>query len=551
MKKHIYTLAMVAAGVAALSSCVGDLDTLPLNETDKTAAQAYTSISDFEQGLAYVYGSYVLVSQNDPGSSDIAVSDAGQSELCRQYLNLQEMSADGLKCTWGDSYITDTQNATWTAQGNSAITAVYTRGMMAITRANEFLIQAGNSSVEGLEPLKAEARFMRAYSYWMLMDLFGNPPFALEENIGGEMPKQIGRKALYEWIDKELDELYTALPAMNSYPRVSRGAAKALQARMYLNAEVYTGTAQWQKAKDAAAEVIANGGYSLCPNYEELFLQDNGENPNAIKEMIFAVPYDRDYTQSWGGTTSLVSASLDDANSTAIADYLIGKGVVKADLGSTLNIERWNGYHVPAEYVDLNFGIKWNASTDNMPLGYFPEMADKRAMLSNVGCKKEYDPTSTNTGWRCWKYSSRDSQGNLYSNGDKYSKFSSIDFPMIRLAEMYLIYAEAECRMNGTLSKTSQAGQYIEELRNRAAVSTPSGIELDDILAERGAELMWEGHRRTDLIRYGYYTSMSFAWPYKGGVANGKTSLPSYRTVFPLLYSDLTQNPNLEQNAGY
>lgn len=545
MKKHILTLAIAAAGVFGISSCVNDLDTLPLNETDKTAQQAYATLEDFESGLAYVYGSFVLVSQNDPGSSDIAVSDAGQSELCRQYVNLQEMSADGLKCTWGDSYITDTQNATWTAQGNSAITAVYTRGMMAVTRANEFLNQAGKTSVSGVEPLTAEARFVRAYAYWMLMDLFGNPPFALPENIGGDMPKQIGRKALFEWLESELNELYTLLPATNTYPRVSRGAAKALLARMYLNAEVYTGTAKWNEAKEAAKDVIQNGGYKLCTNFEELFLQDNGENANALQEIIYAIPYDRDHTQSWGGTTCLVSASLDDANSQAIAEYLGNP------LGSQLNIERWNGYHVPSEYVELNFGIKWNAATDNMPLGYFPELADQRAFLSNVGCVKEYDPTSTNTGWRCWKFSSRDSKGKLYSNGDTYSKFSSIDFPMIRLAEMYLIYAEAECRISGTINLSSEAGQYIKALRDRAHVSTPSGIELDDILAERGAELMWEGHRRTDLIRYGYFTSMSFAWPYKGGVPNGKTALPAYRTVFPLLYTDLTQNPNLVQNAGY
>lgn len=545
MKKHIFTLAIAAAGVFGISSCVNDLDTLPLNETDKTAQQAYATLQDFESGLAYVYGSFVLVSQNDPGSSDIAVSDAGQSELCRQYVNLQEMSADGLKCTWGDSYITDTQNATWTAQGNSAITAVYTRGMMAVTRANEFLNQAGNTSVSGVEPLTAEARFVRAYAYWMLMDIFGNPPFALPENIGGDMPKQIGRKALFEWLEQELNELYTLLPATNTYPRVGRGAAKALLARMYLNAEVYTGTAKWNEAKQAAKDVIDNGGYKLCTNFEELFLQDNGENANAMQEFIYAIPYDRDHTQSWGGTTCLVSASLDDANSQAVAEYL------GHPLGSQLNIERWNGYHVPSEYVEKNFGIKWNASTDNMPLGYFPNMADQRAFLSNVGCVKDYDPTSTNTGWRCWKFSSRDSKGNLYSNGDTYSKFSSIDFPMIRLAEMYLIYAEAECRLSGTVNVNSEAGNYIKALRDRAGVATPSGIELDDILAERGAELMWEGHRRTDLIRFGYFTSMSFAWPYKGGVPNGKTALPSYRTVFPLLYTDLTQNPNLVQNAGY
>lgn len=538
---------MVAAGTMMFSSCLDDLDTLPLNETDKTAAQAYATLADFESGLAYIYGSYVLVSQNDPGSSDISVSDAGQSELCRQYLNLQEMAADGLKCVWGDSYITDTQNATWTDQGNSAITAVYTRGMMAITRANEFLRQSSGSSIDGVEALRAEARFVRAYSYWILLDIFGNPPFATEDNIGGDLPRQLGRVGLYEWLETELTELVSLLPATNEYPRVGRGAAQGLLARLYLNAEVYTGTAQWQKAQDAAAAVIESQTYDLCSNYEHLFLQDNGENADAIKEMIFAVPYDRDFTQSWGGTTTLVSASLDDANSAAVAEYL------GFPLGSEINVERWNGYHVPAEYVERNFGITWTASSDDQPLGYSPVLSDKRAFLSNVGCTKEYDPTSATTGWRCWKYTSRDSKGNLFSNGDTYSKFSSADFPMMRLAEMYLIYAEAACRLSGshTITRDSQAGKYIKALRDRAGVATASAIELDDILAERGAELMWEGHRRTDLIRYGYFTSMSFPWPYKGGVASGKTAIPSYRTVYPLLDSDLTENPELKQNTGY
>ena len=126
MKKIIYSLA-IAASTLALNSCIGDLDTLPLNETDKTAQQAYQNIEDLEKGLAYIYGSYSLVSQNDAGSSDIAVEDAGQSELLRQYVVLNEMSVDALKCAWGDSYITDTQNATWSATPNAATIAVYTR----------------------------------------------------------------------------------------------------------------------------------------------------------------------------------------------------------------------------------------------------------------------------------------------------------------------------------------------------------------------------------------------------------------------------------------
>lgn len=544
MKKYIYTLAIASS--FAFTSCLSDLDTLPLNEADKTASQAYETLADFESGLAYIYGSYVLVSQNDPGSSDISVSDAGQSELTRQYLNLQEFAADGLKCTWGDSYITDTQNATWTSQGNSAITAVYTRGMMAITRANEFLNQADGSSIDGVQALTYEARFVRAYSYWMLMDLFGNPPFVTPENIGGDLPEQIGRKGLYDWLESELKELANLLPKTNTYPRVSAAAANALLARMYLNAEVYTGTAQCQAALDAAESVISSGTYALCPNYEELFLQDNGENANANKEMIFAIPYDRDHTQSWGGTTTLVSASLSDANSEGIASYL------GYPAGSNLNIERWNGYHVPAEYVTLNFGenlkdVAWGGDG----IGYNRETSDKRAFLSNIGQKEAYDPTSTATGWQCWKYSSRDSKGNLYSDGDQYSKFSSIDFPMIRLAEMYLIYAEAKCRLDGGITTDSKAMSYIKLLRDRAGIAMSSSLELDDILKERAVELMWEGHRRTDLIRYGYFTSMSFTWPYKGGIANGKVALPAYRTVYPLLNSDLAENPKLSQNPGY
>ena len=91
---------------------------------------------------------------------------------------------------------------------------------------------------------------------------------------------------------------------------------------------------------------------------------------------------------------------------------------------------------------------------------------------------------------------------------------------------------------------------YIQALRNRAGLSTPSSINLDFILKERACELMLEGHRRTDLIRYGYFTSMSFSWPYKGGVPSG-VGIDEFRTIYPLLNSDVTENPNLTQNPGY
>ena len=551
MKKIIYSLA-IAASALTFNSCVGDLDTMPLNETDKTAGQAYQTLEDFEKGLAYIYGSYSLVSQNDPGGSDIAVEDAGQSELLRQYVVLNEMAADALKCAWGDSYITDTQYATWSATPNAATIAVYTRCMVTVTRANEFLIQSGASSLEGIAELRAEARFLRAYAYYMLLDLYGNPPFATEENIGGELPKQFdtdfatGRKLLFEWLEAELKELVASEDMPNvgevSYPRVTKGAAQALLARMYLNAEVYTGTARWADAMNAAEATIGMG-YALCSNYEELFLQDNGENTNSQKEMIFAIAYDRSKTQSWGGTTHLVSGSLDDANSEAIAAEL---GYPE---GSMITRERWNGYHIPTSFVTNNFelnDVEWGGDG----IGYNRTTSDKRAFFSNVDCQETFDISKIESGWRCWKFTSRDSQGNLYSS-DSYDKFSSTDFPMIRLAEMYLIYAEAKARQDGGITTDSKAMGYVKALRDRAGLSTPSSIDTEFILKERACELLWEGHRRTDLIRYGYFTSMSFPWPYKNGVPDGKSAIPEYRTVYPILNTDLTENPNLVQNPGY
>ena len=551
MKKFIYSLAIAAAFMT--SSCIGDLDTLPLNETDKTAEVSYQTLSGLESGLAYVYGSFCLVSQNSPGSSDLAMDDAGQSEFIRQLVMLNEMSVDALKCIWGDPYIIDLQNNSWSSTPNSSTIAVYTRGMMTITRANEFLIQSKDKNFPEVPQLRAEARFMRALAYYFMMDLFGNPPFALEENINGELPGQIGRANLFNWIEGELKSIINGTDGEElankgavDYPRADKGAAMALLARMYLNAEVYTGTARWQDARDArdAAKAVIDMGYSLCPNYEELFLQDNSENMNARNEMIFAVAYDRENTQSWGGTTHFISASLSDAASTSIAENL---GYPN---GSLISRERWNGYHVPSIYVERNFelsGVNWNAKEG---FGYDREHSDKRAMLYNIGGAEAYDKADVNTGWRCWKWTSRDSKGNLYSS-DQYSKFSSADFAIFRLAEMYLIYAEAQARIDGGTTTNPTAISYIKNLRDRAGLDTPSYVDLEFILKERGAELMWEGQRRTDLIRYGYFTSSKFSWPYKGGVPDGKTSLPTFRIVYPLLQSDLNENPNLVQNEGY
>jgi len=556
MKKilNISFLALLVSLILA-TSCIGDLNTQPLNETDATSETAYKDEVSYLKSLGYIYGYWALASQNDAGSSDISVADAGQSELCRMYVILNELSTDALKIIWGDNYINPIQYHKWTSADNEAIIAVYTRCMKGITLANEFLVRTtpemlasrGHEAFQKtIDQYRAEARFNRALYYYLLMDFFGNPPFAMPENIGGDLPEQIGRVELFKWIESELKELSELSDMPNKgtvpYPRATKGSVWALLARMYLNAEVYTSTARWQDAKDAAAKVIGMG-YKLHDNYHELFMQDNTTN-GAAEEFIFAISYDKDQTQSWGGTTHLVSATLSDAANAAIGAAVVGEGQL-------INPENWNGYHVADDYV-ARFqlvNVKWGGEG----FGYDRAASDKRAFFYNGGATKEFDNTTTDSGWRCWKFSGLYSDGHAISSSETNYKFSSIDFPIFRLPEMYLIYAEADARLNGGNVSDETAKGYIRQLRQRAGVdaTTPSIMDLNWLLDERARELMWEGHRRVDLIRYGYFTSMQFPWTLKGGVPNGKIALPEFRTIYPIIISDLNANPKLVQNPGY
>jgi len=270
--KKINLFFTIIASAFLLTSCVKDLDTMPLNETDETSETAYDDEDSYLKGLAYINAYYSFVSQNDPGSSDIAVDDAGQSELIREYINMNELSCDSFKCTWGDPYVTDIQSDKWTSADNAATIAVYTRCMKGIALANEYLIQTesdklssrGHSSFQTtVNGYRAEARFHRAMFYWMMMDLFGNPPFAMPENIGGDMPTQISRADLYQWLDTELNDLLNGddMPDYGEvpYPRPTKGSVAGLLARMYLNAEVYTGTAQMAESEGYGSEGNRNG----------------------------------------------------------------------------------------------------------------------------------------------------------------------------------------------------------------------------------------------------------------------------------------------------
>ncbi len=548
MKKiFVYGAAMLVSAMTA--SCLGDLDTLPLNETDFTSEKAYENPDNYAKGMSYIYGYFGMVSQGDPGKSDLEFDDAGKSELLRQWWTLQEAPTDSWNCIWGDDYVTTLQYDTWTSADNNGIVAVYTRCLKGITLANEYFIQTADGKLgdrghgayaDQVHGYRAEVRFLRALYYYMLLDCFGNPPFATEANIGGDLPRQIGRTALYEWIENELKEL-TEDPAMPDYgavpyPRATKGSVWALLARLRLNAEVYTGKADWSGAKEAAEKVIGMG-YELCKDYGKLFMMDNGTN-GAQKEFVFSIYYDKDFMQSWGGTTHLLSGSLDQN-----ANEVLGRhfGVEK------INVENWAGYHVSDQYVsyfDLQ-GVVWG---QNEGLGYDREKSDRRAFFINANNTKELDKNNLNTGWLCWKFNGRYSDGKVVTDGNK---FSSVDFPMFRLAEMYLIQAECEMRMGNGALTGGEAYNNVKKLRERAKVDMPVSIDLDWLLEERAREFMWEAQRRMDLIRFGKFLTAQFPWPYKGNVADGKITLDDRYLLYPIIVSDLNANPTLEQNKGY
>lgn len=554
----IFNKIIILSLAIVFSSCLKDLDTVPLNKTDFTSENAYANEASYLNALAYINGYYMMVGQDDPGSNDLGFSDAGQSEFIRQWFNLNEMSCDGLKCVWGDPYISSLQTNTWGDGVNDAMTAVYTRAVKAIALVNEFLLQTeddrlearGQSSIkEKIHGYRAEARFHRAMFFYILMDEFGNPPFPMPENIGGAQPEQKKRAELFGWLEKELLDLGSESSDMPekgevAYPRPTKGSVWALLSRMYLNAEVYTGTAKWQEAKDASKKVI-DMGYKIHKTYSDMFRQDNTTN-GSTEEFIFAVAYDRVSVQSWGGSTTFVSASLNEGVNVALGEAL---GVP----AGKINAENWAGYHVPADYVarfQLN-GVEWG-NADNV-FGYDRARSDQRAFFSNLGCEEAFDAGNMATGWLCWKYCGLNADGSFAQGEDGGGNFklSSADMPLFRLAEMYLNYAEADARLNGGKVTDSNAVEYVKELRDRAGVSMPSEIDLEWLLDERAREFMWEGHRRVDLIRYGHFTSMNFPWTLKGGILNGKVALPEYRTIYPIIPTDLSANSNLVQNPGY
>ena len=627
MKNIFKKLIFVLSLSAIITSCHDDLNQSPIDPDSFTEEDVFANVDEARGALAKLYASLALTGQQGPaGNADIADIDEGFSQFSRMLFNLNEITTDHAVVGWGDPGLPDLHGMYWSSS-NDFTEAMYYRLAQEVTFCNSFIMNASNLSGDEVQTFIAEARFLRAYAYYNLLDLYGNVPITTV--ISTELPTQSSRTEVFNFIEEELLAIEPSLAAANEYGRVDKIAAHALLSRLYLNAEVWTGQAKYNECV-TYSENVMNSSYSINMNdangngtaYDELFLADNGSN-GAQNEFIFALNFDGLQSQTWGGTTFLVHASIggnmnpsDFGVNGGWAGLRTTKNLVNQfsvdidDLNNSLGPQSdwglvgnatpngWNGPDLEmyetgsnqfAIYADLTAGeMKFRYNEDwgvnygdngadgtleggganiaisssgtyyvtmdlnNNTYTISPFTADQRGMFHSSGQNLEIETIPPFTdGYAVTKFKNIDSNGN--QGNDSSGTWCDTDIPLIRLAEIYLNYAEAVLRGGGGDLNTAAA--RINELRERAYGNssgniTSSDLDLQFVLDERSKELYWEGQRRTDLVRYNQFTTAAYLWPFKGNEQTG-VSVDSYRNLFPLPSNVISINPNLSQNEGY
>lgn len=531
---------IIAALATTLVACVDDLDQVPTDPDSFTEANVFSNADEAKGALAKLYASLALTGQQGPaGQPDISNIDEGTSQYTRMLYCLNELTTDNAVVGWGDPGLPDLHEMSWSSN-NDFTTAMYNRLAQEVSFCNSFISNAASlSSDQEVAYFIAEARFLRAFSYYNLMDMYANVPLVTQ--ITTDLPMQSNRQEIFAFVESELLEIQDVLKTSgsNEYGRVDRVAAWALLSKLYLNAEVYVGDNRYADCITYSNKVIGST-YALNTTdtngngtaYDELFLADNDTN-GAQNEAIFTINFDGTQSKTYGGTTFLIHASI--GGSMTASEFGVNGG--------------WGGLRTTKALVKkFDSSITANNS-DGFPIAW----ADSRAMFYTAGQSYEIN-TIANTftdGYAVTKFKNVTTAGSWGS--DAGGDFADTDLPVIRVAEIYLNYAEATLRGGG--GDASTALTLINELRTRAYGNTSGNItsgdlDLDFVLDERARELYWEGQRRTDLIRYGYFTGSSYLWPFKGGSSSG-VSVDSYKKIFPIPSSVLSVNSNLTQNTGY
>ncbi len=531
-KMNKITILCAMALMIGFSSCLNDLDTIPPGGKETTAEEAWNDVTTYNKFVAKIYASFALSGNQGPnGYDDIVSDDQGEATFLRSYWNLQQLTTDEAVCAWSDDGLNGLTFCQWTSS-NRFCELTYNRILITIAFCNEFLRETEVELLNSrgvdealktkIEEYRAEVRAVRAIKYYLLMDLFANVPFLTEEEgVGAFLPEQRGRDFFFPWIESELKACEDKLPVKNTlnYGKVNNGTIWMVLAKMYLNAEVYIGQARYNEALTYLNKIM-DEGYSLDTRYSYMFGADNHLSP----EIIFPVVFDGKKATTYGGTTYLMAAA-------------------------------WGSDMEPGS----NFGLgqSWSGLRAKETLSTLFEGNDARAMFWTDKRTQETNVLNDfNYGYSVIKFTNvkRSDPLNVPVEEREFgsdNQFPDTDFPMYRLADAYLMYAEAVLR-GGSGGDRATALNYVNEIRERAGVSqiTDSQLTLDFILEERARELYWEGHRRTDLIRFDRFTA-NYAWPWKNGVYSGTAALDDIYKIFPIPAAELVANPNIKQNPGY
>jgi len=527
MKKIKLTLMGLIMIAFTSQSCVSDLDITPEDPLSTTAGDFYSTPDSYERAIAGVYGNLSLTGTTGAGSSNIGGIDAGTSQYGRVLWYMQNLSTDEVIWSYeNDPGTREIQRNIWNSS-NVIFRGMYSRAMFQVVLANDYLRQTTPELMAGrghndptlmsqVAEYRTEARALRALAYYHLMDLFGKVTFNTENDEVGVAGVEYSRAQIFEFLENELTEIIPSLaaPRSNESGRLDQAFARMILAKMYLNAEVYIGQNRYADCVTQCNEII-NGGYTLAPNYRHNFTADNNLSP----EMIFAIQSDGLLTQNFGPTTVMINGQVGsiEANGESM-------GVASGGWGGALRLRK--------QFVEKFQSPEFQNDTRNSIIS-----GERPIDIANVLDQSE--------GYILNKYSNISSTGVPGPN----TTFVDTDFPLFRLGDVYLMYAECALRGSGDLGT---ALNYVNALRTRANGQTIGAgqLTLDFIIDERSRELHWEAHRRQDLIRFGKYTGGSYNWAWKGNATNG-LAIPEYFNLYPIPQASLAANANLTQNSGY
>ena len=565
MKKIFLKTAMASMLCMGFVSCADELN---IKSIDPQSTPTYT----VEGLLAKQYATLGLTGQKGPaGSADLS-GDEGESGFIRTIFNLQELMTD--ETAWAyqaDNAIAPITNFSWNS-GNDRVNWAYQRLIFNITLYNQFIAeQSGSLSEDQI----AEVRFLRALNYYYFLDLYRRAPFKL--TFDDSLPTEIKGKDLYDWLDNELTTIEPLMAEVGAYNnsqnfgRADRGAAYALHARLALNSEVYTDgkVKDYQKAIDYCDKILNNvgegeGKYNLCraekngySGYQQLFMGDNDCNPEAMKEIIFPIRQDGLKARAYAGTTYLVSAATIGG-----MPYASTGDPWKCFFARENMVEKFfpNKNDIPKATVDdvLSNPSKEEVIAKDSEKGIgtadvIAKAKDDRALfyMGVGGCEtgkvRTINPGENITG--PLNGASFVKWSNLHADGSTQhdQNFSDTDFPLFRLAEIYLTRAEAKYRLNGSQDGLEDI-KYVQGRANRQVLAT--SVDEQTLIDEWCREFYMEGRRRSDLVRFGLFTGSKYLWSFKGGVEKG-AGTPAYYDIYPIPYNEIKNNPNMHQNPKY